>query len=162
MLIDMIKHSQSTQSNKSAISLQYLKKEVRDGVHFLHADKHQSWHYGFWWKWPDISKVPKIGSWKCFCNILRKKVSQLLLCSIVMLNIQIFTEVQLCSLLLVIPCDNLNTFFVKVYHYSEVFLNRHVVAFFVKGVLKGVLILRLLYNNSTIPAGIYLFKFTTG
>ena len=47
LLIDMIKHSQSTQSNKSAISLQYLKKEVRDGVHFLHADKHQSWHYGF-------------------------------------------------------------------------------------------------------------------
>ena len=47
LLIDMIKHSQSTQSNKSAISLQYLKKEVRDGVHFLHADKHQSWHYRF-------------------------------------------------------------------------------------------------------------------
>ena len=35
----MIKHSQSTQSNKFAISLQYLKKEVRDVVHFLHSEK---------------------------------------------------------------------------------------------------------------------------
>ena len=42
LLMDMIKHSQSTQINKFAISLQYLKKEVRDGVHFLHLDKHQS------------------------------------------------------------------------------------------------------------------------
>ena len=40
----MIKLSQSTQSNKFAISLQYLKKEVRDGVHFWHADKHQSFY----------------------------------------------------------------------------------------------------------------------
>ena len=31
-LLDMVKPSQSTQSNKFAISLQYLKKEVRDGV----------------------------------------------------------------------------------------------------------------------------------
>ena len=49
LLMGMIKHSQSTQSNKFAISLQYLKKEVR--------------HYHFLWKWPDMSKVPKIGSW---------------------------------------------------------------------------------------------------
>ena len=34
----MIKHSQITQSNKFALSLQYLKKEVSDGVHFFHAD----------------------------------------------------------------------------------------------------------------------------
>ena len=30
----MIKYSQSNHSNKFAISSQYLKKEVRDGVHF--------------------------------------------------------------------------------------------------------------------------------
>ena len=43
IIIDgMIKHSQSTQINKFVISLQYLKKEVRNGVHFLHLDKHQS------------------------------------------------------------------------------------------------------------------------
>ena len=41
LLIDMIKHSQSTQSNKFPISLQYLKKKVRNGVHFLYADEHQ-------------------------------------------------------------------------------------------------------------------------
>ena len=40
LLMGMIKHSQSTQSSNFAISLQYLKKEVRDGVHFWHADKH--------------------------------------------------------------------------------------------------------------------------
>ena len=40
LLPDMMKNSQSTQSNKFAISLQYLKKEVGNGVHFLHADKH--------------------------------------------------------------------------------------------------------------------------
>ena len=44
LLMGMIKHSQSTQSNKFTISLQYLKKEVRNGVHFLHADKHKSFH----------------------------------------------------------------------------------------------------------------------
>ena len=66
LLKGMIKHSQSTQSNKFAISLQYLKKEVRGGVYFLHADKHQSFYklaLALWWKWPDMSKVPKIGSW---------------------------------------------------------------------------------------------------
>ena len=36
------KHSQSASSNKVAISLQYLKKEVRNEVHLFHADKHQS------------------------------------------------------------------------------------------------------------------------
>ena len=38
----MIKHSQSTEISKIAVSLQYLKKEVRDEVDFFHADKHQS------------------------------------------------------------------------------------------------------------------------
>ena len=49
-------------SNKSAIS----HKEVRYWVHFLHADKHHRFYKFallFWWKWPDMSKVPKIGSW---------------------------------------------------------------------------------------------------
>ena len=40
----MINHSESTQSNKFALSLQYLKKEVSNGVHFLHEDKHQSFY----------------------------------------------------------------------------------------------------------------------
>ena len=36
------RYAQITQNNKFAISLQYLKKEVRDKVDFLHADKHES------------------------------------------------------------------------------------------------------------------------
>ena len=40
----MIKHFQGTQSNKCAISLQYIKEEVRDGANFLEADKHQSFY----------------------------------------------------------------------------------------------------------------------
>ena len=42
ILMGMVKHYQSSQSSKFATSLQYLKKEVRDEVGFLHADKHQS------------------------------------------------------------------------------------------------------------------------
>ena len=44
LLIVIIKHSQSTQSNKFAIYLQYIKKEISNGIHFLHADKHQSFY----------------------------------------------------------------------------------------------------------------------
>ena len=44
LLMGMIKHSQSTQINNLAISLQYLKKGVREGVDFLHLDKHQSFN----------------------------------------------------------------------------------------------------------------------
>ena len=39
--MDMVKHSQSTQSNNFAISLQYFKIEVKDGIHFLHTNKQQ-------------------------------------------------------------------------------------------------------------------------
>ena len=38
----IVKHSQSFQNVKFAISLQYLQKQVRDEVDFLHADKYQS------------------------------------------------------------------------------------------------------------------------
>ena len=38
----MVKHSQSYQNSRFAMSLQYLKKDVRDEVDFLHVDKHQS------------------------------------------------------------------------------------------------------------------------
>ena len=40
----VVKHSESTQSNKFAISLQHFKREVRDGTYFLHADKHQGFY----------------------------------------------------------------------------------------------------------------------
>ena len=38
--MDTIKHSESTQSNKFAMSLQCLQKEVMNGVHFgVHQDQ---------------------------------------------------------------------------------------------------------------------------
>ena len=43
-MIAMMKHSEITQSNKVAISLQYLEKGVMEGVQFLHADKHLSFY----------------------------------------------------------------------------------------------------------------------
>ena len=38
----VVRHAESTQNNKLAISLQYLKKEVCDEVDFLHAYKPES------------------------------------------------------------------------------------------------------------------------
>ena len=37
-LMGMVRHSQSSQNSKFAMCLQYLKKEVRDEVDFLHVD----------------------------------------------------------------------------------------------------------------------------
>ena len=42
VLMPMVRHSQSSPKSRFVISLQYLRKEVRDEVDFLHADKHQS------------------------------------------------------------------------------------------------------------------------
>ena len=42
ILIKMVKYSRSSQNSKFALSLKYLKGEVRDEVDFLDADKHQS------------------------------------------------------------------------------------------------------------------------
>ena len=42
ILMEMVKHFQSFQNSKFTLSVQYLKKEVRDEVNFLHADKYQS------------------------------------------------------------------------------------------------------------------------
>ena len=42
VLIVMVKHSQSLPKTKFVMSLQYLRKQIRDEVAFLHADKHQS------------------------------------------------------------------------------------------------------------------------
>ena len=38
----MVKHYLSSQYNEFAMPLQYLKKEIKDEVDFLYADKHQS------------------------------------------------------------------------------------------------------------------------
>ena len=41
ILMGMVRHSQSSQNSKFAMFLQYLKKEVKYEVDFLHEDKHQ-------------------------------------------------------------------------------------------------------------------------
>ena len=40
--MELVKHSQNSQNSKFAMSLQYVKKEVRNEVDFLAVDKHQS------------------------------------------------------------------------------------------------------------------------
>ena len=42
ILMDMVKHFQSSQNSKFTTFVQYLKKEDSDDVDFLHADKYQS------------------------------------------------------------------------------------------------------------------------
>ena len=42
-LLVIARHDQSTQNNNFVILLQYLKKEGRDEVDFLHAYKHQKY-----------------------------------------------------------------------------------------------------------------------
>ena len=44
----MVKHPQNSKNSKFAMSLQYFKKEVRDKVDFLQADKHQSFGSTLW------------------------------------------------------------------------------------------------------------------
>ena len=68
----MIKHSKSTQSNKFAISLQYLKKKLRmEFIFCMHGDKHQSFCKLSLQVLMEVSKVPKIGNWQYFCDILK-------------------------------------------------------------------------------------------
>ena len=64
LLTGTMKHCQSTQSNKFAISLQRLKKKTL-GMEFIfcmqiNTKVSKSWDYCFWWKSPDMSKVPTI------------------------------------------------------------------------------------------------------
>ena len=56
------RHAQSSENNKFAISLQYLKEKVKEEVVFLPVDKGQ--------RFPEID--PVILSLLFFCNILRK------------------------------------------------------------------------------------------
>ena len=82
ILMEMVKHPQSSQNSKFAMSLQYLKKEVKDEVYFLHADKHQSFLKTLWSsKFPTSlilsllmgmikhSQITQIASLQYLCNI---------------------------------------------------------------------------------------------
>ena len=88
----MIKCFQITQSNKFAISLQYLKKEVRNGDYFWHADKCQSFYKSVLSLLIEIARhVQNTQNRKLviFLQYFRKNVA-IALCSMVMQNIQIF------------------------------------------------------------------------
>ena len=93
LLMGMIKHFQSIQSNKFAISLQYLKNELNNGVHFFYADKHQSFYklsLSFLIEVATHAQSTQNRKLVIFLQYIKTKVLQLLLCSIVMQNIQIF------------------------------------------------------------------------
>ena len=89
LLLGMIKHSQSTQSNKFAISLQYLKKEVRKGVNFLHADENQSFYKLKLLFLIEMARYVQSNPSRKLVMFL-PRVLQPSWCSVLMQNIQIF------------------------------------------------------------------------
>ena len=44
ILMGIVKHSQSSQNSKFAMTLYNISKKVRNGVHFVHAVEHQSFY----------------------------------------------------------------------------------------------------------------------
>ena len=86
ILMDMVKHSQSTRNNKFAIPSHYLEKEVRDVVHFLHANKNQSFYklaIPFLMKATGNAQSNQKRKMVIFLQCIKKKLLQLFLCSIV-------------------------------------------------------------------------------
>ena len=81
LILSFFKHAQSIQNNKFAISLQYLKKDVSDEVDFLHADKCKGLLQIDTMILMEISipKFPKIASFQCLYNTLRKKLEMKLI-----------------------------------------------------------------------------------
>ena len=74
-------------------SLQYLKKEVRDRVHFLQADKHQSFYkLALLFLMEKARHVQSTQNWKLviFLQYLKKKVLQLFCVLLWSKSIQIF------------------------------------------------------------------------
>ena len=86
-LLGMFRHSRSSQNSKFAISLQYLKEEVKDEVDFLREDKYQRFlqvdfstlgltlpvvKLSCWSAWSSILKVLKVKSLQYLYNIKRE------------------------------------------------------------------------------------------
>ena len=85
-------HVFSNYSNKFAISLQYIKKEIRNANRFWHADKHQSFYKFLLSFLMEVARhVQNTENRKLvmFLQYIRKNVATALF-SIVMQNIQIF------------------------------------------------------------------------
>ena len=95
LLIGMIKCFQITQSNKFAVSLQYLKKEVWNGDHFWHADKLQRFYKSVLSFLMEVARHvqnTQNRNFVIFLQYIRKNVATAV-CSIVMQNIAQFFEV---------------------------------------------------------------------
>ena len=95
LLLGMIKHSQSAQCNKFALFLRYIKKEGTIGAHSFHVDKNQSFYKLALLFLMKAIRTPNLQSTQdrklvIFLQYIIQKVSELLLCAIVMQNIQIF------------------------------------------------------------------------
>ena len=97
------------------MSLQYLKKEVRDEVNFLHTDKASyklistlwavkfstRWYYHYWWTWSSILKVFKVTSLQYLYNISKKKQGmEFIFC--IQINIRNFYKLALSFLMEVV------------------------------------------------------------
>ena len=87
-LIGMDKHSQITQSNKFALSLKYVKKW--NVVHFCMQIRIKFQQVGIIFLMEVTRHVQSTHNKKLVIVLKLEKVFQLLLCSIVMENIQIF------------------------------------------------------------------------
>ena len=100
ILMWRFKYSQSSQISKCAMSLQYLKKEVRDEVDFLHADKHHNFSIlvlQFLMEVARHAQNTQNTKLLIFMQFIKRTVSELLLsCK----AFRYFTGVQSCSLLL--------------------------------------------------------------
>ena len=81
------KNSRSSQNNKFAVPLQYLKKEVKDEVDFLYTDEHQKFYKLVLLFLMEVARdVQSTQNRKPvrFLQYIKQKVMQLLLCSVVM------------------------------------------------------------------------------
>ena len=91
-MVDIIKHSQSTQSSKFAKLLQYLEKEVRMKFIFCAQISIKISEVGniifiiisYYHSLLRVFKLPKIGSWLYFCNIIRS--AGLYFCNVIALK----------------------------------------------------------------------------
>ena len=106
LLMGMTKHFQSTQSLKLAISLQYLKKEVRNVIHFLHAYKRQSFYklvLLFLMEVARHNQTIQNRKFVIFLQYLKKKVCRNCFCVLLWWKIFRYLRgiLQSCSLLLV-------------------------------------------------------------
>ena len=85
--VRVARHAQSTENRNFAISLQYVKENVKDEIGFLPADQRQKFlqisskrFYHLRCVRPVMAKLPKITS-LLFCNSLRKEwVKKMIFC----------------------------------------------------------------------------------